>query len=236
MLFLAAIFFATPLFWRKQMEIKLAVFDFDGTLMDTRKPIVFAKQETMRILGLEVKDEETCASTIGLSAKLGFQKTYPELDDAMLDKCVDLYRKIFEEQKEITPPELFPGVKETLDKLMERKICCTVATSRNRKSLDYFLEKMELSKYFTYTLSGNDTPLLKPNPDPVLKTLEDLHFAPEETLVVGDMPMDILMGKNANTFACGVTYGNASRQTLQESGADFIIDTFPQLLDVIEEK
>lgn len=216
------------------MDIKLAIFDFDGTLMDTRKPIVYAKQETMRRLGLEVMDEETCASTIGLTAKLGFQKTYPHLSDQMLDKCVESYRNIFEEQKEITPPELFPGVEETLEKLNQRNITCTIATSRNRKSLDYFLAKMNLSKYFSYTLSGNDTPVLKPNPDPVLKTLEDLHFATENAMVIGDMPMDIQMGKSAGVAACGVTYGNADRATLKASGADFIIDSMIQLVSLLD--
>ena len=51
------------------MSIKVVIFDFDGTLADTRKTIVLAKQETMRFAGLEVKDEETCASTIGYSAR-----------------------------------------------------------------------------------------------------------------------------------------------------------------------
>ena len=44
------------------MNIKLAIFDFDGTIMDTRKAIVLAKQETMRQMGLPVADEQTCAS------------------------------------------------------------------------------------------------------------------------------------------------------------------------------
>ena len=58
------------------MNIKLVIFDFDGTLADTNKLIVTCKQETMRRLGLEVMDEEVCRSTIGLSAEIGFRKTY----------------------------------------------------------------------------------------------------------------------------------------------------------------
>lgn len=215
------------------MKISLAIFDFDGTLMDTRKPIVYAKQETMRRLGLPVMDEETCASTIGLTAKLGFKKTFPNLSDQMLDKCVESYRAIFEVQKDITPPELFPGVKETLTLLTQSGITCTIATSRNRPSLDHFLATMNLGKFFHYTLSGNDTPLLKPNPDPVLKTLQDLNQAPDSAIVIGDMPMDIQMAKSGGVKACGVTYGNASRETLIESGADFIIDTMSALPKIL---
>lgn len=69
------------------MDTKLVIFDFDGTIMDTRKTIVIAKQETMRQMGLSIADEQTCADTIGLSAKLGFQSIYPELSASGQLEC-----------------------------------------------------------------------------------------------------------------------------------------------------
>ena len=85
----------------RSMNIKLLIFDFDGTIMDTRKTIVIAKQETMRQMGLAVADELTCAKTIGLSTKVGFKNICPELTDEKLDLCVQKYRKIFDDTKEI---------------------------------------------------------------------------------------------------------------------------------------
>ena len=70
----------------------------------------------------------------------------------------------------------------------------------------------------------------KPDPEPVLMTLEKLNIDASETLVVGDMPVDILMGKGAGCTTCGVTYGNATREELVEAGADNIIDEFSALL------
>ena len=55
------------------MNIKLIIFDFDGTIMDTKKTIVVSKQETLRQMGLDVVEEQACADTIGMSAKIGFQ-------------------------------------------------------------------------------------------------------------------------------------------------------------------
>ena len=60
--------------------------------------------------------------------------------------------------------------------------------------------------------------------------MEDLGYKADETLVVGDMPVDILMGKGAGAHTCGVTYGNASRDDLAAAGADRIIDDFSQML------
>ena len=215
------------------MDTKLVIFDFDGTIMDTRKTIVIAKQETMRQMGLSIADEQTCADTIGLSAKLGFQSIYPELSDDMLELCVQNYRKNFEDTKEKVPPTLFLGMIDTLEKLKEKGIVCTIATSRNSKSLNEFLNKMNIAQYFTYVLAAEDTLLLKPNPDPVIKTLHDLGYAAEQTLVVGDMPVDIQMGKKAGVYTCGVTYGNSDRNKLTEAGADYVIDRISELFDIL---
>lgn len=215
------------------MQIKCLIFDFDGTLVDTRKTIVASKQETMRRLQLPVLDEETCASTIGLSARGSFEKLYPSLSEDRIKECIVLSRKLFEEMKEEIPPVLFPGVRETLRSLYEAGYRLTIASSRNSVSLNEFLQKMEIETYFTYVLGGDDTAKLKPDPEPVLKTLEVFGYQPEEVLVVGDMPMDIAMGKGAQAKTCGVTYGNASRETLEEAGADYLIDEVNALCSLL---
>jgi HAD hydrolase, family IA, variant 3 len=82
-------------------------------------------------------------------------------------------------------------------------------------------------------VSVDDVQHAKPAPDMVLKTLDFLHVLPKETLVVGDTPFDIRMGKAANVQTVGVTYGNGTRTELKESGADYIIDCFEQLLPIV---
>ena len=67
----------------------------------------------------------------------------------------------------------------------------------------------------------------------MLKTLRETGFSPEETLVVGDMPVDIRMGKGARAKTVGVTYGNGSRNMLLQAGADFIINSFHELTNII---
>lgn len=135
------------------MSIKLVIFDFDGTIADTRKAIVAAKQKTMRHMGLDVADEKTCASTIGFSAKTGFEMIYPQLEERKIDECVTIYRQEFEQIRKLMPPEIFP---------------------------------------------------------------------------------DVAMGNNAGTHTCGVTYGNASRQQLEDAGAEYIIDGMRELTEVID--
>lgn len=210
-------------------QTKLVIFDFDGTIADTRKTIIIAKQETMKVCGLNIASEEECALTIGLSAKTGFKKLYPELSEEELELCVSTYRNIFDKKKILVPPVLFPNVRETLDMLSERGITNAIATSRSRKSCEEFLNQMGIAQYFACVLGAEDTSLLKPNAEPVIKILKTLSIKPEESLVVGDMPVDIEMGKNAQACTCGVTYGNSTKSDLITAGADFVIDDMREL-------
>lgn len=211
----------------------LVIFDFDGTLADTRQIIIMAKQEANVKLGLPFRDEEACAATIGLTAEAGLLKMYPDLTPEQVKAGALVYRELFERHKRETPPVVFPNVRETLETLRKHGVRMSVASSRTTPSLMDFLRSMELAPFFDLILGSNDTKKYKPDPEPVLLTLSKLGFAPERTLVVGDMPYDVLMGRNAGTEACGVTYGNASAEDLWESGANEVIDDFAALTKIV---
>lgn len=216
------------------MNIKLAIFDFDGTIADTRAPIIAAKQETMRLHQLPVLDEAACASTIGYTAKVGFLRLYPDMADDVAEACTATYRRLFEEKKASMPPVLFPHMEEVLQSLIRQGITCTIATARNTESCHEMLAQLGVKNYFSYILCGESTKNLKPHPEAVLKTLEDLNCRLEEAIVIGGMPMDVLMGKGAGAYVCGVTYGNADRETLLAAGADFVIDGIDELKRIVE--
>ncbi len=216
------------------MELKAVIFDFDGTLADTIKTIVAAKQETMRKLGLEVKDERICASTIGLPSKEAFAATYPGLADEILDKCVEIYSISFEEKVKTMPPELFDGAGEVLQKLKEKGYKLALASSRRNTSLHGFMDRWKMWDTFDVVFGCNDTEKHKPDPEPVIKILEKLSIKPEEALVVGDMTYDIEMGKRAGAYTCAATYGNSTRQELAASGPDHMIDDIKELMDFIK--
>lgn len=214
------------------MNIRLIIFDFDGTLGDTRRHIVTTLRQTMRELHLPIVDEQTCAATIGLTLKDGFMHLFPDLTEHQANECVDTYRRLFNENKKTMRPTLFPHVSETLRELHKQGFRLTVASSRSSASLREFLSDMGIADCFCYIVGAEEVCRPKPDPEPVLMTLHALGALAEETLVVGDMPVDMLMGKGAGTHTCGVTYGNANRAQLEEAGADFIIDDMAELKQV----
>ena len=216
--------------------IHLIILDFDGTLGDTRANIVLTMRQTLQRLGYPVAEEDEIASTIGLPLEEGFRQLLPELPEDKVLECALTYRDIFEVNRKKLVPKLFPGVKETLFRLREKGYVLTVASSRSSLSLNGFLGDMEIAEYVSYVLGADSVKMAKPHPEPVLRTMEDLGYTAAETLVVGDMPVDILMGKGAGTLTCGVTYGNSSREDLAASGADFIIDGIGSLIDVLKDR
>ena len=210
--------------------LKLIILDFDGTLGDTRANIVLTMRQTLAQLGYPEQDVETIAATIGVPLEKGFEQLFPGISQADVALCAQTYRAIFVENRKLLVPKVFPHVLETLEALRGRGYVLTIASSRSYGSLKEFLQEMGLASYITYVLGANSVTHAKPHPEPVLKTMADLGFQADETLVVGDMPVDIAMGKGAGARTCGVTYGNASRADLAAAGADFIIDDFSQLL------
>lgn len=212
---------------------RILIFDFDGTLADTHELIIQTNQEAMRRMGFPVLEDQVISRTIGLPLEEGILTMFPQLAKEDLPAWVKTYRAIFDELKTRIIPGLFPHVKETLEALHARGYVLTVASSRLSLSLNDFLRDMGIAPFFSYVLGADNVSAAKPDPEPVLKTLRDLHFRADEALVVGDMPVDILMGKRAGAFTCGVTYGNSDREALKKAGANHVLDDFGRLPEII---
>ena len=216
------------------MSKGLIIFDFDGTLGDTRRNIVTTMQMTINELQLPYRSEDECASTIGLPLAGCFKTMFPDLQESFLLRCAETYRRIFNDNLLTIKPKAFPGVVATMSALKERGYTLTIASSRSRNSLKELTHDMGIADYISYILGADDVKEAKPKPEPVLKTLADMHFNAGETLVVGDMAVDILMGANAGAKTCGVTWGNGSREELENAGATFIIDRMEEILEIVE--
>lgn len=216
-----------------ERDIKLVIFDFDGTLADTKENIILTFQMTMKELGVEIKSRQECAATIGLTLEDAFKVLYPGMAAEKYVLLRDTYRRIFKENRKILVPGLFPEVMETLEELRRRGYLMSIASSRQSPSLHSFLEDMKIAHLFEYAVGGDNVEHPKPAPDAVLQILRHYNLSAEEAFVVGDMPFDINMATNAGVKSCGVTWGNADAAQLKESGANYIIDKMSQLLEIL---
>jgi phosphoglycolate phosphatase len=212
---------------------KIIIFDFDGTLADTRELIIRTNQEAMKAMNYPVRDEEAIRKTIGLPLAEGIRTLFPELPEEALPEWCTTYRRIFDGLKTRYVPVLFPEVKETLEWLYAKGYVLTVASSRHSSSLNAFLQDLGIAPCFRYVLGADNVAKAKPDPEPVLQTLRDMGYPAEEALVVGDMPVDILMGARAGAKTVGVTYGNSNREELQAAGATYVLDGFSEIKSLL---
>ncbi len=215
------------------MDIQLVIFDFDGTLADTRSNIVRLMQRTMRECGLPVASEDACASTIGLLLDRCFLHLYPGMSEAESREYAGVYRRIFEAEKKNFVPAPFPHVRETLDWLIANNYAAAIASSRTSVSLREFADAMGFSRYFDCIVGGEEVSCPKPDPEAVLKITDSLGVPPSRAMVVGDMPVDVMMGIRAGVHTCAVTYGNASRPDLEKAGAEILISDMAELPGVL---
>lgn len=211
---------------------RLVILDFDGTLADTQPLIVSSLQRTISELHLPPRTDDECKAIIGLPLKECFVKLL-QVDDAMAERCAEVYRRVFDEDNHPGVVTLFPHVLETLAALHDRGLMLAICSSRARPTLDGFVRTFRLEGYFSMIVGANDVRRHKPHPEPVQMIMERLGVSPEETLVVGDANYDILMGRNGGCRTCGVTYGNQSAADLREAGADGLVDDFAEILDML---
>lgn len=216
------------------MSKGLIIFDFDGTLGDTKRNIVTTMQMTIAELHLPNRSEEECAATIGLPLAGCFRTLFPDIQEELIPRCAETYRRFFNENLKTIQPEAFPGVVETLSILHQKGFVLTIASSRSRNSLTELTQNMGIANYISYILGADDVKEAKPKPEPVLKTLKAMNFEPSQALVVGDMAVDIQMGANAGAKTCGVTWGNGTKDELENAGATFIIDRMEEILKIVE--
>ena len=210
--------------------IRMVILDFDGTLADTAAVIIRTMQATISELGLPSRTDEQCAAMIGLRLVEIPPVLFPECSiDA--DIYARTYRRLFHEFDTEDAVKIYPAVAETLKTLKSKGIILTIASSRSHASLAEYVESLGLSSFISHILGADDVDKGKPDPEPVNRILERFGISPEETMVVGDTSFDIMMGRNAGTRTCGVTYGNGSMESLND--ADRLIDDFGKLHDII---
>jgi phosphoglycolate phosphatase len=186
-------------------EIKLLVFDWDGTLMDSEARIVECIQRAAADLGYEVPDPDSARNIIGLGLREAVAALFPESDDELLQGMVTRYRHHFlDPQRE--PTDLFPAARETLDWASEEGFLLAIATGKGRGGLDAALQRTGLDGTF-HASRCSDECFSKPHPQMLEQLMEVLGVGPCETLMIGDTEYDMAMARNAGVAGVAVTYG-----------------------------
>ncbi|NBF39402.1 MAG: HAD-IA family hydrolase [Spirochaetes bacterium] len=207
------------------------VFDFDGTVADTRSSIISTFEETFRRLELPYPGEDVIAATIGIPLHISFQVA-ADMSETESEAATAVYREVFKD-RELADVHLFDGMRKVLDELSRRGMPLAIASSRSRPSLSRLLDYLGLTHHFSVVAGREDAAREKPYPDLLLGVARALGIEPQHLLVVGDTTFDIEMAHNAGAFSCAVRYGNHSADALAGVNPTVTIDAPVQLLQLL---
>ena len=215
---------------------RLAIFDCDGTLVDSGATIYRALSDTFRQSGIDVPPPSVGRRVIGLSLVEAMAGLVP---DATPDEHVELaeaYKRNFMAMRAAGHVEepLYDGVLELLDALEEDGWLLAVATGKSDRGLKHCLELHDIHARFI-SLQTADRHPSKPHPSMVLQAIADAGASPETTFVVGDTSFDIAMAAAAGAAPIGAGWGYHEAKELLEAGALAVAEQPSDVLDLVRE-
>jgi beta-phosphoglucomutase len=210
-------------------NLKAAIFDFDGVLLDTSDQLCEGYTRVIAEYGIEYKIEQF-NENYGLKTKEHFAKVLREnnieLQDPELDVLVKKRDTFYREKcQDVTEP--LPGVVDLLEELKKNGLKIGVASSTSKDNLDHFLPKIGILKYFDYILAGTQVSHGKPHPEIYLKTCEMLGIEPQYCVGFEDTDKGVAALKNAGIKAVAITLTN--RKSYDFSNADLVVKTLGEI-------
>ena len=215
---------------------KLALFDCDGTLVDSGATIHRALADSFARNGHQCPPPAEARRVIGLSLTEAMAALLPALEPDEHVAMAEEYKKSFIALRaagEVEEP-LYEGIAELLDALEERGWLLGVATGKSHRGLGHCLRCHDLAERFV-TLQTADRHPSKPHPSMVVQAMADAGATPETTVVIGDTSFDMVMALNAGARGIGVDWGYHHRQELIEAGAFAVAERPADVLPLMEE-
>ncbi|MBJ9135195.1 phosphoglycolate phosphatase [Citrobacter farmeri] len=237
----------------KLQDIRGVAFDLDGTLVDSAPGLSTAVDMALYALELPVAGEERVITWIGNGADVLMERALtwsrqeratlrktmgkpPVDDDIPAEEQVRILRKLFDRYYGDVAEEgtfLFPDVADTLGALHAKGLPLGLVTNKPTPFVTPLLDALDISKYFSVVIGGDDVQNKKPHPDPLLLVASKLGIAPEQLLFVGDSRNDIQAAKAAGCPSVGLTYGYNYGEPIALSQPDVIYDRISELLPAL---
>ena len=222
--------------WGKQMsDLRLVIFDVDGTLSDSLGEIRAAMAVAFDEVELTLPSRDEIKRIIGLSLDAAMPILAPEVPAATHARLVQTYKRAYRENRLAAGPEhspLFPGMRELVLRLSrEPETLLAVATGKSRRGLEALLDVHELRGYFQSIQVADDHPS-KPHPSMILTALAETGVAAERAVMIGDSRYDIDMAQAARVASIAVGWGYQPLSDLHHATAS--VDTPAQLAETID--
>jgi phosphoglycolate phosphatase len=214
----------------RMVPVEALIFDLDGTLVDSSQDIAQAVRYIQRQMGFPPSNKQDIVSYIGDGVTKLLQRALPDAPPSTIQAAERPFLAYYFEHS-LDHTTVYPQVEETLAHFRQKRMA--VVTNKPLQASRHILEKLGLLPYFQLILGGDSVVRKKPDPDPVRKCLEELGLRnPKSAAIVGDGAQDILAGRQAGVFTCGIPSNIGDPNRLRESNPDFLILKIDELMRI----
>lgn len=210
-------------------DLKLIIFDLDGTLVDAYKAITDSFNYTMRLIGARQKNSSVIRRSVGWGDENLLKPFIKERD---LKKGLLIYRR-HHRKALIKGSRLYPGTKKLLRYLKNKGYKIAVASNRPTKFSWILIRHLGLKKYLDYVLCADKLRRGKPAPEIMERILQRFSLKPKDALYVGDMTVDAQVGKRSKIKTVIITTGSSSRAEIEKERPFLVITKVTQLLNLL---
>jgi 2-phosphoglycolate phosphatase len=215
----------------EKIYIEAAIFDLDGTLVDSKKDIIDAINYILKMLGLEEKPDDLIQSYIGMGRdKLIADALGHEVSPEVVAKANENFDKHYSAHM-FDHTKLFPGVTDVLEYLKDKTLM--VVTNKSHAFAISTLKHFKIDKYFSKVIGGDDQNCRKPDSCPINHLLDGINVPPDRAIIIGDSDIDIKAGRLAGIRTCGLTYGIGRVEDIKKAKPDYILDDIRALRDIV---
>jgi phosphoglycolate phosphatase len=214
------------------LAIELLIFDLDGTLADTTLDLANSVNATRAHFDLEALPIEVVSSYVGHGAPVLIRKALgPGHTDEQVQSALEYFLSCYRDRM-LENTTLYPGVRESLDRLKAEGVSMAVLTNKPVRFSQDILKGLGVGEYFFRVYGGNSFEQKKPDPWGVEMLLTEAGVAKEQALMVGDSAVDVFTARNAGIAVCGVTYG-FQPETLAAEPPDILVERMEDLVDMV---
>lgn len=197
--------------------IRLAVFDLDGTLVDSRRDLATAANALVAELGGTPLGEARVGEMVGEGAAVLVKRALrsagldPDTPGA-LERFLDLY-----DEHLLDTTVVYDGTAEALAGLLAA-VPMAILTNKPQQATDRLVDALDLRRYFRLVIGGDTRHGRKPDPAGLLYLIRAFGVGPQETIMIGDSPIDLETARRAGTKACLLRYGFGFREVELRDG------------------
>jgi phosphoglycolate phosphatase len=212
---------------------KGAIFDLDGTLLDTLQDLSDSVNQVLVACGYSQHSREEYKLRIGKGFRNLLEVSFPEecRDDEKISKALQMFLEIYD-RNYMNKTAPYDGIREMLEFLWKQGIQLGVNSNKRTDYTNHLIAKFFPQIPFAGVFGEREGIPKKPHPKTALEIVEMMGLHPEDTIYIGDSGTDIQTGKNAGMATAGVLWGFRGLAELEENGADYIIRAPQELINL----